>query len=118
MRALRVAVAALALLLAAGFATQVVASPVGAQQTSVDIGDFTDPVTGVIDFDAYLAALNAQLTQGGAGDEGASPVTPSGALPYTGSSVSDFVVVGLGAVVLGGAAYAAAQRQRKRSTVS
>jgi hypothetical protein len=126
LRTVRWTFAAIALVVAS-FTVGVVAlsAPAGAQQATVDIGDFTDPITGEVDFDAYLAALNAAQQRGDGvgvttGDDGIRPataVTTGGNLPFTGSSVTDFVVLGVGLAIVGGGAYAVA-RQRHAHQVA
>ncbi len=73
-----------------------------------DPDDFTDPVTGEFDVEAYLAALNAQSGQGGGAGAGGAP------LARTGSSSSDIAAVGVGLVVVG--AFAVVASRRRAST--
>ena len=74
--------------------------------------DFIDPVTGEIDFEAYLAAVAAaEARRGGQTGSQAAAGSSSGLLPRTGSDVGDVVAVGAGLVVLGGA-FVASQRRR------
>lgn len=81
-----------------------------AAQTAPDPDDFTDPVTGEFDFDAYLAALNASANQSGG---------PAGtALPRTGSSSTDVVVLGLTLIVVGGVVTASSRWQASRARSS
>ena len=109
-----VACLAVAGLLSAGAAATVVAvaGPAGAQTTTkIDPNDFIDPVTGQIDIEAYLAAVNAANAQGGGEAEQAGSAS-TGSLPYTGSNAQDLLIAGLTVVVTGGAVALVASRKR------
>ena len=80
------------------------AAPAAAQQ--VDIGDFTDPVTGEVDLEAYFAALAAGEDAGtGAGGE------VTGLLARTGADVGELAAIGL-ALVTVGSVFVVARRRR------
>ena len=94
-RTVRAFVAAIALVLAPTTAVVLAATAAPAHASTVqdfpDPDDFIDPVTGEFDLEAYLAALNA-----GQGNEGGE------ALPRTGSSSTDLVLLATGLLVVGG----------------
>jgi LPXTG-motif cell wall-anchored protein len=91
--------------IALAFAALTLTAGVAGAQSEPDIADYTSE-DGTVDFDGYVAALNAFLAaSGGAG---------GGALPATGSDNGDLVAIGAGMVLLGGSAVLWARDRRQR----
>ena len=92
--------------IALAFAALTLTAGTAGAQSEPDIADYTSE-DGTVDFDGYVAALNAFLAASGGG-------TGSGALPNTGSDSGDMVAVGAGLVLLGGTAVLWARDRRQR----
>ena len=92
--------------IALAFAALTLTPGVAGAQSEPDIADYTSE-DGTVDFEGYVAALNAFLAASGGGAGG-------GALPATGSDNGDLVAIGAGMVLLGGTAVLWARDRRQR----
>ena len=86
--------------------------------SDVNIADFTDPVTGQINIDAYLAAVAAENLRIKCAADPTLPECGGGNLPKTGSSSNDLIALGVGLIVVGGVAIVSARRLRRTASAS